>query len=93
MDKMRAEVPRMGLSTHLESGGTMLDLAGRVLEIAMEGLRARGRPGNISTDETEYLGTLEEAITSGRTPAEVLLDRYHTEWGQSVDQIFTDLAY
>jgi len=93
MAQMRADVPRLGLSTPLERGGTMLDLAGRGLEIATEGLRARARPGAINTDETEYLGTLQDTIASGRTPAEALLERYYNDWDQSVDQIYTELAY
>ena len=93
MAQMRADVPRLGLSTPLERGGTMFDLAGRGLEIAMEGLRARARPGAINTDETEYLGTLQGTIASGRTPAEALLERYYNDWDQSVDQIYTELAY
>ena len=41
----------------------------------------------------EIIHALEEAITSGRTPAELLLERYYNEWSQSVDKIFMDLAY
>ena len=93
MAQMRADAPRLGLSTPLEHGGTMLDLAGRGLEIATEGLRARARPGAINTDETEYLGTLQDTIASGRTPAEALLELYYNNWDQSVDQIYTELAY
>ena len=93
MAQMRADAPRLGLSTPLEHGGTMLDLAGRGLEIATEGLRARAQPGAINTDETEYLGTLQDTIASGRTPAEALLELYYNDWDQSVDQIYTELAY
>ena len=93
MARLRAEVPRLGLATPLDQGGTLLDLAGRVLDVAMGGLRARARPGAISGDETEYLATLEKIVAAGRTPAEFLLDRYHGEWKQSTDPIFKELAY
>ncbi len=93
MARQRAEVPRLGLATPLDQGGTLLDLAGRVLDVAMDGLRARQRPGAVTADETEYLGTLHETVASGRTPAEVLLERYNGVWGKSVDPIFTELAY
>ncbi|MDE0943339.1 MAG: glutamate--cysteine ligase [Alphaproteobacteria bacterium] len=93
MARMRDEVPRLGLATPTPGGGTMLDLAGPVLDIAMDGLRARARPGVITADETEYLATLQETVASGRTPAEVLLERYNGAWGQSVDPIFEELAY
>lgn len=93
MARMRAEVPRLGLATALDQGGTLLDLAGLVLEVAAAGLRARARPGAVTGDETEYLATLRETVAAGRTPAELLLERYNGAWNQSVDPIFTELAY
>jgi glutamate--cysteine ligase len=93
MARIRDEVPRLGLATQMDDGRSLLDLAGPVLEIAEGGLRARARPGVVSADETEYLVTLQETVAAGLTPAEVLLDRYNGEWRQSVDPIFTELAY
>ncbi len=93
MARIRAEVPRLGLATPLNQGGTLLDLAGPVLELAAVGLRARARPGAITGDETEYLATLQDTVAAGRTPAEILLERYKNAWNQSVDPIFTELAY
>jgi len=93
MVAMRADVPRLGLATPLARGGTLLDLAAPVLDIAMEGLRARARPGPITADETEYLATLQRTVAAGQTPAEVLLERYNGAWAQSVDPIYTELAY
>jgi glutamate--cysteine ligase len=93
MARIRAEVPRLGLATPMDQGGTLLDLAKPVLELAMGGLRARARPGAISGDETEYLATVQETVAAGRTPAELLLERYNGAWKQSVDPIFTELSY
>jgi glutamate--cysteine ligase len=93
MARVRAEVPRLGLATPLDQGGTLLDLAKPVLEIAADGLRARARPGVVSADETEYLATLQETVASGRTPAELLLERYNGPWKQSVDPIYEELSY
>ncbi|MBL6952688.1 MAG: glutamate--cysteine ligase [Alphaproteobacteria bacterium] len=93
MARIRADVPRLGLATPLDQGGTLLDLAKPVLDVAMGGLRARARPGAITGDETEYLATLQETVAVGRTPAELLLERYNGVWNQSVDPIFTELAY
>ncbi len=93
MARVRAEVPRLGLATPLDQGGTLLDLAKPVLEIAADGLRARARPGVVSADETEYLATLQETVASGRTPAELLLERYNGAWKQSVDPIYEELSY
>ena len=93
MARIRDEVPRLGLATQMDDGRTLLDLAGPVLDIAAGGLRARARPGVVSANETEYLATLQETVAVGRTPAEILLDRYNGEWQQSVDPIFTELSY
>jgi len=93
MARIRADVPRLGLATPLDQGGTLLDLARPVLDVAMGGLRARARPGAITGDETEYLATLQETVATGRTPAELLLERYNGVWNQSVDPIFSEFAY
>jgi|TARA_B100000315_G_scaffold146558_1_gene135485 glutamate--cysteine ligase len=93
MARIRAEVPRLGLATPLDQGGTLLDLARPVLDVAVGGLRARARPGAVSADETEYLATLQETVAIGRTPAELLLERYNGAWNRSVDAIFTELSY
>lgn len=93
MARIRADVPRLGLATPLDQGGTLLDLAKPVLDVAMGGLRARARPGAITGDETEYLATLQETVAVGRTPAELLLERYNGVWNHSVDPIFEELAY
>jgi glutamate--cysteine ligase len=91
--RLRAEVPRLGLATPLDQGGTLLDLARPVLDIAMGGLRGRARPGAITDDETEYLVMLQKTVAAGRTPAELLLERYNGVWNHSVDPIFEELAY
>ena len=91
--RLRAEVPRLGLATPLDQGGTLLDLARLVLDIAMGGLRARARPGAITGDETEYLVMLQKTVAAGRAPAELLLERYTGVWNHSVDPIFEELAY
>ncbi|MDP7545835.1 MAG: glutamate--cysteine ligase [Alphaproteobacteria bacterium] len=93
MARIRAEVPRLGLATPLDQGGTLLDLARPVLDVAVGGLHARARPGAVSADETEYLATLQETVAIGRTPAELLLERYNGAWNRSVDAIFTELSY
>lgn len=93
MARLRAEVPRLGLATPLDQGGTLLDLARPVLDIATGGLRARARPGAITGDETEYLAMLQKTVAAGRTPAELLLERYNGVWNHSVDPIFEELAY
>jgi glutamate--cysteine ligase len=93
---LHAAVPRQGLHAPLTdnmAGGTMLELARRVLEIAAEGLRARNRSDSFGENETHFLNALHTIVESGRTPAEDLLELYHGKWQGSVDPVFSEFAY
>jgi len=90
--QLRREVPRLGLKTPFR-GGTVRDLARRVLAIASEGLSARARARGFGKDETCFLDPLLEIAESGVTPAEELLRLYHGPWQESVDPVFREFAY
>jgi len=92
MAELRRAVTRQALAAPFR-GGTAGDLAGRVLEIAREGLRRRGRAGHSDPDETGYLDTLDEIAATGRSPAEGLLDAFAGRWGGRVDPVFEELAF
>ena len=89
---LRDEVPRQGLKTPFR-GGTLLDVARRVLDIARGGLRARARLDRSGEDETGFLSSLEEVVGTGKTAADALLDAYANRWNGSVDPIYRELAY
>jgi glutamate--cysteine ligase len=89
---LRAEVPKRAMAARVR-GRPVLDHAREALAIAEAGLRARGRQGQLSSDETEYLLPLKEIVDKGRSPAEELLEAYETRWGRSVDPIFKEQAY
>ena len=80
------QVPRQGFRTPFK-GGTVLDIAKSVLEIAKGGLERRGFA------EASFLNELENIVESGRCPAEILLDKYAKEWHYSVDPVFTEFQY
>jgi glutamate--cysteine ligase len=70
---LRAAVPRTALcSAH--RGRPVQALAGEVLAIARDGLKARG------LGEEVYLAPLEEIAASGQTQADRLLALYHGAW-------------
>ncbi|MEJ2226753.1 MAG: glutamate--cysteine ligase [Alphaproteobacteria bacterium] len=84
---LRDTVPRQALKTPFR-GGTLGDVARDVVAIARDGLRARGLTDPACEGETRYLEPLETIAASGVTSAEILLERYHGEWGGNVDTIF-----
>ena len=47
----------------------------------------------MSGDESIFLMPLFEIVERGRTSAEVLLERYHVEWGGDVRPVFIESAY
>jgi glutamate--cysteine ligase len=86
-EHLRREVPRTALATPFRPGVTVRDLAVRVLDIARGGLERRGE------DEAGFLGELREIAASGRTPADVLVERYEGPWKGSVDPMFREFMY
>jgi len=89
--QLRNEVPGLGLRTPFRKG-TVLDVARPVLDIAANGLKARGY-NNLFDDETTFLRPLREFVERGRSVADDLLARYHGEWGGDVRPVFTESAY
>lgn len=89
---IRENVPVMGLAAPYRDG-TVRDLASEMVALAKKGLSARGQENATGNDETIFLSALEEVVESGKTPADILLDRYHGAWGGDVDPIFKDFAY
>jgi glutamate--cysteine ligase len=91
-EQLRRDVPRLGLATPFRKG-TIADIAREVLRISGEGLRRRNKLSDAGESEDLFLDALRATLAKGKTPAEELLELYHTRWGGSVDPIFTELAY
>jgi len=90
---LRSSVPKLGLDAPLpaqngQGGGTLRDIAGEVLAIARAGLRARARLNEMGEDESGFLGPLDDIVASGKVPAQVLLDKYHGEWGGDLAKLY-----
>ncbi len=71
--QLRLEAPRLGLRAEI-AGRDLRAVAGDVLAIARDGLRARG------LGEEVYLAPLEEIVASGLTQADRALHLYDTLW-------------
>ena len=91
-DQLRAEVPRRALKASFR-GGTVQDVARRMLKIADAGLKRRAKDLMYIADESHFLAPLVEIAEGGQTPAERALEAFHGRWKGSVDGAFTELAY
>eukprot|EP00882_Tetradesmus_deserticola_P022160 GHRQ01024049.1.p1 GENE.GHRQ01024049.1~~GHRQ01024049.1.p1 ORF type:complete len:485 (+),score=148.00 GHRQ01024049.1:97-1551(+) len=85
-DYLGREVPRLGLATPFK-GGTVQDIALKVLAIAQGGLDRRGY------DEGHFLKQLHVIAESGMSPASHQLQLYNSSWGHSVDPLFKEFMY
>lgn len=92
-ERLRAEVPKLGLDATLPGGGKLRDVAAEVLAISRSGLAARAQLNEAGDNETGYLQPLDEIVSSGKTPAERLLDLYHGEWGGDLSRIYGEKSF
>jgi glutamate--cysteine ligase len=91
-DSLRQRIPRTALKTPFRNR-TVRDIAVDAVALARQGLAARGNLGDEGHDETVYISSLEERLTTGATPADRILGEYAGPWGGDIDRIFTDHAY
>jgi len=89
---LRDAVPRTGLHTAFR-GGTVMDLAERMVAISADGLRRRALLNSNAVDERIYLDPLIESLDAGMSPADRKLALFHGRWNQSVDPVFREFAY
>jgi len=90
---LRDSVPELALDAPLPGGGRLRDIAGEVLDIAHAGLAARRRVNGAGDNETGFLDPLREIVRSGKVPAQVLLDRYHGEWGGDISRVYGEASF
>lgn len=89
---LRAAVPREGVHTPFR-GGTILDIARKIVALAREGLTRRRILNEAQNDETIFLSVLEEIVSTGKTPAENLLNEFETVWKGDINEVFRRYAY
>jgi glutamate--cysteine ligase len=92
-EELRRAVPRLALEAPVPGGGTMRELAAKVLEIAAAGLSRRARLNSSGDNEGGFLDPLHEVVASGKTPADRLLDKYHKEWKGDVSRIYSEMSF
>jgi glutamate--cysteine ligase len=89
---LRDAVPAMGLKAMIRTQ-TVQDVSREILEIASQGLGARGEQGCKGQSETAFLDVLNETVTSGKTQADRMLELYHGNWNADITRVFRDYAY
>ncbi len=89
---LRDEVPRLGL---LAQAGrvSVREIAVEAVGLARRGLSARGRLDAAGADETRHLAHVEETAATGRSQADIILDRFEGPWHRSVDPVFDEFAF
>ena len=92
-EALRTAVPAQALSAKIPGGGTLLDLAGRILDISSAGLAARNCLNSSGDNETGFLDPLREIVASGKTVAEQMLDKFHGEWGGDVRRVYDEMSF
>jgi glutamate--cysteine ligase len=85
-------VSRRGLAAEVP-GGPVLPLAREIVSIAFGGLRRIAHPGESRDDERGFLEPLFEQLETGRSPGQVILDRWEGEWGGSFDRLIDYARY
>ncbi len=91
--RIRAEVPKLGLKALGPRGRSFQELGKQILDIAHAGLAARNRLDAAGSNETGFLDPLRAIVADGRTPAELLLERYYGPWQGDVGPVYEELSY
>ncbi len=91
--RLREDVITKALKTEMPDGRTMRDFASEILDVASSGLKARKRMDSFGDDETHFLNALKTTVETGQTPAEEMLEKFHSDWQEKIDPVFTEYAY
>jgi glutamate--cysteine ligase len=92
-EKLRHDVPKFALDAVTPDGQSMRDFAGRVLDIAADGLTRRARLNSAGDNEGGFLDPLRDVVATGMTPADRLLARYNGPWNGDVSHIYEEFSF
>ncbi len=89
---LRDDTPKLALDARFRRM-KVHDLARETLDISLHGLKNRRRLDAKGRDETMHLDCIQEVVASGRTTADVMLERFHGAWKGKTDAVFKTYAY
>lgn len=91
-DQMRRDVPKYGLQTKFRNQ-TLQDLAKIALVLSREGLKARQQFNHHGELETVFLNDLDIMAKTGKSNADVLIEKFNGEWDGDIKRAYTDCIY
>ena len=92
VETARMAVAIDGLQAEM-AGRSVHELASETLKIAEAGLKSRAMLDDKGQDETKFLAPLQEIVASGKTHADVMLEKYHAEWDRDISHVFKEYHY
>lgn len=92
-EKLRNDVPKMGLQAPIPGDMTLQQLAHEVLDIASLGLTNRARLNSSGDNEVGFLDSLRNIAKTGKVPAQQLLENFHGEWQGDISKIYENMSF
>ncbi len=89
---LRNRVPKTALKTSFRNTNVQ-QLAKQMIEISRKGLAARNMLDGNGNDEQHFIENITEIAETGRTHADIMLEKYHGEWKGDISRIFAEYSY
>ena len=86
------DAPKLGLNTEV-AGRKVRDIAIDLIDISRNGLQSRSKVDKNGDDETGFLNPVQEIVDSGKTPAEIMLEKFYNNWNGNINNIFEEYGY
>ncbi len=88
----RADVAKRGLGAEY-GDEPVLEVARDLARIAREGLSRIAHAGRRDADETGFLDPIDEQLATGKSPGQLIAERWEGEWARSVDRLIETARY
>jgi len=92
LNAARSDVARRGLGARF-GDRPVLEVARELTEISRSGLRRIAHAGTVDSDETPYLDPIFEQLELGKSPGQIVLERWEGEWEQSLERLVDYARY
>lgn len=92
-EKLRNDVPKLGLKAIIPDGRTLQAFAQEILNISSKGLANRARLNSSGDNEVGFLDSLQAIAASGKTPADQLLEKFNGEWNGDINKIYEHMSF